>query len=208
LYLQELISWSIEKLPSSLRDAFIKSQRINLKEKWKKAHGIIAQHVATSFAVGFVPIPMSDAPLLVANEMSLLARVLFFYDLGSLKENLTTMGASTLMGPLLTTAGRSLASSILKAIPGIGTIVGGLISGAVGAAVTYAFGEAASTISYTIAKAQLSGDSERVNQLIKNFGPLVVAKAKDFLQNKKKSSEDYTFEEAASADINPEDVND
>ncbi len=207
-HIEELVEWSIEQLPISLRDAFIKTQKINLKEKWKKAHGIIAQHVGTSFAVGFVPIPMSDAPLLVTNELSLLARVLFYYDLGSIKQSLTTMCASSILGPLLTSAGRSLAASIFKALPGVGTFVGGLISGAVGASITYALGEAASTISYGISKAQLNGDNIKVQNLMKNFGPLVVEKAEDFLKRKKKSSEDYTFEEADSDDIKTRDNHD
>ena len=43
---------------------------------------------------------------------------------------------------------------------------------------------------------------------MKNFGPLVVEKAEDFLKRKKKSSEDYTFEEADSDDIKTRDNHD
>ncbi len=31
-----LIKWSIDRLPEQLEDAFIKSQKLSLKHKWKK----------------------------------------------------------------------------------------------------------------------------------------------------------------------------
>ena len=67
--LQRLISDAIKKLPDILRDAFISAQKISLDEKWNRAHSVIVQHVAGAFAVGFVPVPFADAPILVANQM-------------------------------------------------------------------------------------------------------------------------------------------
>ncbi|MBR1926863.1 MAG: 50S ribosome-binding GTPase, partial [Bacteroidales bacterium] len=99
---KELIDWSIERLPESLRFAFISSQKADLKVKQKTARKYIKQQCALAFGVGFAPIPMSDAPLLIANEMSLIARILYLYDLGSISDIIQTTGLSSLLGGLLT----------------------------------------------------------------------------------------------------------
>ncbi|MBR5033237.1 MAG: 50S ribosome-binding GTPase [Treponema sp.] len=194
-HLDELITWSINILPEALKDAFIKSQKANLKEKWNKAHSIIVQHTVGAFAVGFTPIPMSDAPLLVANELTLLARILYLYDLGSLSDTLKTMGLSAALGPLLTSGGKAAVGAILKLIPGVGTMVGGMISGAVGAAVTGAFGEATSAVACTICRAKLSGDTSKVEALMDNFGNEIITLAKTWISQGKANAEDYKFED-------------
>ena len=192
--LEDLITWSIKKLPKALQDAFIKSQKLNLEEKWEQAHIIIAQHAAGAFATGFTPIPMSDAPLLITNELALFARILYFYDLGSLSDALKTMGLGSILGPLLTTGGKALVASLLKLIPGIGTIVGGVISGAVAAAITTAVGEAISATAYMICKAQLENDCEKTVELMNNFGKIMIEQAKQYIAQNKKS-EDYRLED-------------
>ena len=187
----DLVTWSILQLPEALRDALIKSQKNNPEEKWKRAHIIIAQHAAAAFGTGFIPIPGSDAPILVANEIALMARVMYLYDLGSLSDMLKTAGLSAIIGPLLTTGGKSLASSFLKLLPVVGWVAGGLISGAVGATVTFAFGEATSAVSYGICKAKWDGDDEQVNDLIEHFGKYVLDLAKQFLLQGKTKKDDY-----------------
>ena len=194
-HIEELISWSISTLPDALKDAFIKSQKANLEEKWRKAHSMIAQHTVGAFAVGFTPIPMSDAPLLVANELTLLARILYLYDLGSLSDMLKTAGLSAALGPLLTSGGKAAVGAVLKMIPGVGTLVGGMISGAVGAAVTGAFGEATSAVACTICKAKLSGDTSKVDSLMGNFGNEIITLAKTWISQGKNNSEDYKYED-------------
>lgn len=188
--LKGLTDWSVERLPEKFRDAFIKIQKINIDEKWKKSHAIIVQHTIGAGAIGFTPIPFSDAPLLVANEMALLARVLYLYDLDSIFKTLESIGLSSVLGPLLSSGGKALAASLFKLLPGVGTVVGGVISGTVGAVVTAAFGEAASAAAYAIHKAKLNGDNEKAKQLVKDFGPTVMALSKLFIKQKKKP-DDY-----------------
>lgn len=187
----ELIAYSVLLLPDSLRFAFLKSQVVNLEEKWGEAHRLIKQHTVGSFAIGFTPIPMADAPILVANEMALLARILHLYNLGDAKTALETAGVSTLMGSLLSSGGRAAVGALLKLIPGVGTIVGGLINGTVGAAITAAFGEATSKIAYDVSKNRLQGVD--VSDLMSNFGNSVMDLSKIYFQSKK-SIDDYTIE--------------
>ena len=187
-HLTDLITWSVEQLPEALRFAFIKSQRVSLEKKWEMAHKYIRQHCIGAFAVGFTPIPMSDAPILVANEMALLARILHLYDLGNLTDTLKTMGMSSIMGSLLTAGGRAAVGALLKLIPGVGTLVGGLISGGVGSVITAAFGEATSRVAYGISKAQLDGID--TTEMIKNFGGSVLELAKQYA-SENRNIDDY-----------------
>lgn len=187
-HLPELISWSIEMLPDVLQYAFIKSQKVSLEEKWNKAHRMIKQHCAAAFAVGFTPLPMADAPILVANEMALLARILHLYDLGNLNDSLKTMGMSTIFGTMLSSGGRAAVGAVLKLIPVVGTIAGGLINGSVGAVVTAAFGEATSKVAYKICQANLDGVP--TTNMIENFGGSVLSLAKEYAKENRKA-DDY-----------------
>ncbi len=190
---EKLIAWSIDHLDESLRFAFIKSQKASLSKKWEEAHTIIMQHTVGAFAIGFTPIPMLDAPLLVANELKLLARILKLYDLGSLSNNLTSVGFGSIIGELLTTGGKAAVGSLLKMWPGVGTLVGGLITGSIGAAVTGAFGEATSAASYKIAKSSLDGNEEKAKEMIGQLGPLVLEYAKKYI-SEGRSEDDYSVE--------------
>lgn len=184
---KELIAWSIAKLPESLQFAFIKSQLGNLEEKWQQAHKMIKQHCVAAFATGFTPIPMSDAPLLVANEIALMARILYLYNLGEIKDVLSEGAVASLIGSLLSAGGKAAVGALLKLIPGIGTIVGGLINGSVATVITAAFGEATSKVAYEVSKKRIGG--EDVSNLMKNFGPSVMNLAKEYFKSGKKADE-------------------
>ena len=194
-HMEELIEWSTNNLEAPLRLAFIKSQKLDLKGKWKKAHIMIAEHAAAAFAVGFTPIPMSDAPVLVVNELGLLARILYLYDLGSVSDTIKQAGLGATLTALLTSGGKAAVGALLKLIPTVGTVVGGLISGGVGASITFAFGEATSAIGFEISKAKLNGNQEYAEEMIAKLGTIILEKAKQFMEQGKKSSDDYDFDD-------------
>lgn len=187
---KELIQWSISKLPEALQYAFVKSQVANLEEKWQQAHRLIKQHCVVAFGTGFAPIPFSDAPILVANELALMARILYLYGLGDIKDIISGSAVSSIIGSLLTSGGKALVGTLIKLIPGVGTIAGGLISGSVGAIITAAFGEATSKVAYETTKAKLRGDNTL--GLMNNFGSQVIELAKDYFKQGKEI-DDYTL---------------
>lgn len=194
-HISDLIEWSVNQLPEIVRDSFIKAQRANLSLKWNKAHKLIATHSAGAFAVGFTPIPYSDAPILFANEVALIARILNLYDLGSLNNMIKSSGFSLLLSSLLSSVGKSAVGSLLKLIPGVGTLVGGLINGSVGATITLALGEAVSTASYGVVKAELDKNEALVESLTSGFGKTVINLASEYISSGRKSSSDYKLQE-------------
>ena len=187
--LQRLISDAIKKLPDILRDAFISAQKISLDEKWNRAHSVIVQHVAGAFAVGFIPVPFADAPILVANQMGMIARILYIYDLGGLENMLKGETVSVIIGQLMSTLGKTLAVNILAFIPGIGPLIKGLISGGVATLLTSALGEAVNISCYKIYESVLNGNKD-IEEQMKMFGDMVQKYATDYFKSGKKP-EDY-----------------
>lgn len=186
--LQRLISNAIKKLPDILRDAFISAQKISLDEKWNRAHSVIVQHVAGAFAVGFIPVPFADAPILVANQMGMIARILYIYDLGGLENMLKGETVSVIIGQLMSTLGKTLAVNILAFIPGIGPLIKGLISGGVATLLTSALGEAVNIACYKLYEEMLKGNDNI--DFVKMFGDMVQKYAEDNVKSGKKP-EDY-----------------
>lgn len=187
--LQRLISDAIKKLPDILRDAFISAQKVNLKEKWNRAHSVIVQHIAGAGIVAFIPIPFSDAPILVANQMGMIARILYIYDLGGLENMLKGGAGGGIIGQLMSNLGKTLAVNILAFIPGIGPLIKGLISGGVATLLTSALGEAVNISCYKIYESVLNGNKD-IEEQMKMFGDMVQKYATDYFKSEKKP-EDY-----------------
>lgn len=188
---EKLIDWSIEHLDESLRQSFIRSQNASLHTKWEKAHKMVITHTAIAGGVGAASIPFADAPILASNEIGLLVRILYLYNLCSLKDFLKSSGIPALLARFLTTAGKQLVKSILKTIaPGATNVV----SAAVAAAITFAFGEATSTLAYQISKARLNGNNDEASKMIKDFWPLLTELINRYISEGRKTKDDYTEE--------------
>ena len=187
--LQKLVSDAIKKLPDILRDAFISAQKVNLDEKWNRAHEVILQHIAGASIVALSPIPFSDAPILVANQFGMISRILYIYDLGGLENMLKGGAIQSIIGQLVSNLGKSLVANILKLLPGIGTIIGATISAAVASLITLSLGEAVNISCYKIYESVLNGNKD-IEEQMKMFGDMVQKYATEYFKEKKKP-EDY-----------------
>lgn len=172
--LNGLLEWSIEILPEAQKIAFITAQRANMTIKKIEAERAIKQHTAGAFGIGFTPIPTSDAPLLIANQVSMIVRIVSIYDLKSLSNEFTTATISILLSSTIARAGMWAVGSLLKLIPGLGSVAGGLISGSVGASITWALGVAMIELCEHIIKKGIS-DFSGVPQSINDYLPFFEA---------------------------------
>jgi uncharacterized protein (DUF697 family)/GTP-binding protein EngB required for normal cell division len=165
--LVKLCDWSVDVLPDGLRYAFVAAQKVNLELKRKEARKIIVQHTSGSAFVGFVPIPFSDAPILVANQVGMLARIMWTYDLESalpsIQGSLVSVGAPA----LVSNTGIWLVGQLMKLIPGVGTIVGGIISASVAASITGAIGYTVVEFCEKMHFLVLEGNVDKINTFIK-----------------------------------------
>jgi len=134
LDLEKLIGWSSASLKDdALRQSFVAAQIASLPAKRSEAMTIIMTYSATTAAsAGLNPVPMSDALLIVPQQMAMAASLAKLYGFGSMGE----MVVSMLKGQILSLVGRQLAASLTKLIP----VLGQIINASVAAAITGALG--------------------------------------------------------------------
>lgn len=171
LQLHQLLSWSVDHLvDDGLKRSFISSQIRDLELKRREALQIINQHVGGSAFVSFTPIPFSDTPLLLANQMGMAARIFHVYGLEDLSNKLPFFIKKLKLGYLVSLFGKKaslyLTSQIVKLFPGLGTLGGGLINAAVASAITVAIGKTISHISYHLAHEALQGKVHNLTSYI------------------------------------------
>jgi uncharacterized protein (DUF697 family)/GTP-binding protein EngB required for normal cell division len=165
-----LINWSIKKLPEGLKYAFTSSQILNYQAKFNQAKSIINQHMIANAAVGFSPIPFSDAPILIASQIGMITRIMRLYDLADI--NVGSFMSTTGVGIVISNLGKSAVGSLLKFIPIIGTAIGGAINAAVAGAITFAMGTAMNVLMRKITIDHLNGDEKEVQSSLANFSEL------------------------------------
>ena len=156
LDVENLIEWSASQIDDKdMREAFVASQIVNLKKKRETAAKEIAGFSAAAAAIGAVPIPFSDAALLVPLQLAMSTAIIHSYGM----ESFATISKSVIGNIVISNLGKSFAGGILKLIPGIGTLAGGAINAGVAALITSALGFAISEICYNSCKKIAQGEN-------------------------------------------------
>lgn len=179
----DLLEWSIEKLPEALKIAFASAQKQNLKIKRAEAIKIINQHVTGSAFIGFTPLPASDAPVLLVNQVGMIARILFIYNLNNFSSILNGSILTPIIGRAISSSGIWVVGQLFKYFPGLGTIAGGLINASVALSITYAVGLSVTELCEAIIEKGLEGDVGELNNFIDNLAPFFEQRFKDNFKN-------------------------
>ena len=104
------------------------------------AENTIKNHIIASMGLSLIPVPLVDVSALTATQLSMLQKLCLYYDIpfeeGELKPLLTALisGATPVLGLVGI-------SSLVKAIPGIGTLAGTASLSVMAGAITYAVGQ-------------------------------------------------------------------
>lgn len=162
---EALVELTAKKLPEVLQNSFSSAQKASLALKHHQGVAVINSSIAATFTTGFVPIPIADAPLMMATQSTMLAKLTTVYGVDSKSNQIETAIAGALGIFAALSAGKTAVSAALKAIPGIGTITGGLISGGVGGAMTGALGYAYMGLMEQVALGKLDLSSMTSDQL-------------------------------------------
>lgn len=128
--LGDLVTETLALAPERDKDAFRIAQRLNLPWKREMARPIIAAAAAAAAGAATVPLPVSDAFTLAPIQLTMMGRIAAVYDL----EVKTMLSAGALAQFGVQVAGRALATSFLKLIPGAGVVVNAAVAGALTAA--------------------------------------------------------------------------
>jgi uncharacterized protein (DUF697 family)/GTP-binding protein EngB required for normal cell division len=143
---EPIIKWSVGKLPEICELAFISSQKVSLDLKQKLALKIVKEHSAGNAFTGFIPIPGADAPILMASQTAMLVRIFKAYGVSGTTAD--QIAKSTILGTLASSLGKALVGRLLKFIPIVGTVVGGIINASVASSITFAMGASTNAILY------------------------------------------------------------
>ncbi len=115
----------------------------SIQTKCKKE---VAAFSLAASAVGFIPIPMSDWPLLIAIQGSMIIAIASEFGKSLKKTEATdlikSLSKSVSLGALIAGGGK-IVGSIIKLFPGIGSVIGGAISGGTAGLGTVSLGLAA-----------------------------------------------------------------
>lgn len=140
--LETLIEATDEVVPEGQRNALAAAQRVSIKQKVARSHKAVSAAAATAASIGAAPIPFADAAALVPLQVGMLATISTIWGLPVSKRYLATLASGAVTGAGATALGRTAVTSLLKLVPGAGSIVGGTINAITAAVLTTAFGEA------------------------------------------------------------------
>ncbi len=158
--LNKLVDITSNALSEAQKAAFVNAQKVNLYIKVDMAKKAVKHFVASAFITGASPIPYSDAPLLVTQQVIMITRITYIFGFSMKKSIITAVVSSVAGTQTATVAGKTIVANLLKHIPGGGTIAGGAISAATAGALTATLGNAYIKVLEEMFK---SGQTEALN---------------------------------------------
>ena len=133
-------------------------QEYECKAMVEKAENVVLTFAGTTGATGAVPIPFADAPLLIGQQVAMMAAINHIFGFDFDKDGLASLATAALGVGGATLIGKTVASNLLKFVPGVGTGAGGLISGGTAGVITLALGKAYIGVCQAIKMGQLDQD--------------------------------------------------
>lgn len=151
-----LVEVTAQIVPESAQKAWCNAQKASVRLKVSKAQTLVVTTAAVSFGEGYIPLPFSDAIALVPTQLAMLAGITAIFGV-TVSESFLKSIITSLAGTAgATFAGRTIVSNLLKMLPGVGTAIGGTISGGTASILTTALGEAYIAIMKMIAEGEIS----------------------------------------------------
>lgn len=139
----------------------LNSRTAILENLIRKCNAEVSGFSALSAAVGFIPFPWSDAPILIGIQISMIIAIATQFGITmekkEAKDIFINLSKSSILGAAVATTGK-IVGSLIKLFPGIGSVVGGTICASTAGVGTYTLGQA--TISFFKPK---FGDNELFN---------------------------------------------
>jgi uncharacterized protein (DUF697 family)/GTP-binding protein EngB required for normal cell division len=135
--LEELVERTNDILPEAVKRAFVNAQGVVIRLKVNQGRVVVGAASAAAAAVGATPIPVPDAAVLLPVQLGMLGSITAIFGLDMTNEGAVILIRGLVGGGGVAVAGRQIAASLLKVIPGVN-----LINAAVAASLTGALGEA------------------------------------------------------------------
>ena len=127
----------------SYEEEYLKDQQqYEYNKMLEKADNAVMTAVAATTATGAIPIPFADAPLLIGEQVAMMVAINAIFKIEVEKAALKSLVTAALGVGGATLLGKTIATNLIKLIPGAGTIAGGAVSAGTAGAITLALGKA------------------------------------------------------------------
>lgn len=123
-----------DSVAKGLKNKFMNN---NNSERTKHADTIVRNHVIWSMGAGFIPILIADVFAVSALQLDMIRQLSRVYDIDFQE----TQGKAIVTSLTSSTIARVTAGSLVKLIPGLGSLIGGVTVSIFAGASTYALGE-------------------------------------------------------------------
>lgn len=142
-----LLNWSMEHLDSGLRLAFAQALGRELEVKHMEADKLIQRYVVAAAGAVVAPLPMTDSAALIAIQTTMATHLFNYWGIDRGTDKIKEIFVNVVVA----NTGRIFSRSLLKLVPGAGTVASAVINGGVATSFTYAFGRAINEICYKAA---------------------------------------------------------
>lgn len=139
--LDKLVELTKDLVPEGQRRAFIAAQKVDIELKKSQSRTIIAGAVASASALAATPIPFSEAATVIPIQIAMIAGITATFGLPFNESLFTSIIASVTSGGASILAETAIVATVLKFIPGIGSVAGGAIAATAAGLLTTALGE-------------------------------------------------------------------
>lgn len=125
-------------------DEFIEAidEKYELKKMLEDADNAVAIAVAATAATGAIPIPFADMPLLIGEQVAMMASICAIFKIDIEKDGLKALATAAIGAGGAGLIGKTIVTSIIKFVPVIGSVAGGAVSAGTAGAITLAIGKA------------------------------------------------------------------
>ena len=136
----ELVQSTLRLLEGGARDAFNAAQQVDIEAKRSAALKVAAGAAASAGLAAATPVPLADSAGVLTVNIGMIAGIAVAMGVPLSRANMLPV-ATSIVGALAVTFGaRMLGGSILKLIPGVGSVVGGAINAGLASSATYGLG--------------------------------------------------------------------
>lgn len=179
--LKELVEKTYQILPQGIKRAFNNAQKVDIKRKVDESTKWALGYISTSFGVGLSPIPFSDSAILIPGQIAMLAHITTIFGVNVDKELFKAIatGIGGVAGATVT--GKMIVSNLFKLIPGIGTVVGGAISGTTASVLTTALAFSYIEVLKNVVTNQYAGKMTKSEEI----SEMMYAELKNYFKDKK-----------------------
>lgn len=167
--LEDLVDATMELLPEGTRRAFAAAQRVSMRHKRKQAQLTVFSSATVAAAAAATPIPFAAAAVLVPIQVGMLARVSVLYGFEVTRSYLKGLVTAAIGPAAAAVGGKAIVGSLLKLIPGGGTVLGGVISAATAATLTTALGVLYIAVLDAAFARTAQGDMPAADEVAKEF---------------------------------------